>query len=318
MQGITRFTLRGRSVWLKRDDLLSLPAGPTGNKARKLLSLSNRHPSELSDVLTYGGAQSNMMEALSALCSAKGWRLHYLTHDAVPDESVLVANKNSNYACAAQSGCFKHYKVPRSVYDAAHCYSDANDYNDMRDGLFQDHGIPTDALWVPQGGSWPGATAGCKALANELGQLAELCEEGLTVAIPSGTGTTALLTAAHCGENVSVLALPCVGSGAQLKQQIERIAARCNVTTERVQVLEPIKRTGFGHPCKKILRSWKEVVAASEVEMDLVYGGPAWHILLQHEHMWTEGDGRQLCYVHSGGMRGHVTQLERYQRRGYL
>lgn len=65
--------VRGRRVYLKRDDLLRLElSGVSGNKARKLYALNAIPPSNFpACVVSYGGPQSNAMLALAAVVHSK-------------------------------------------------------------------------------------------------------------------------------------------------------------------------------------------------------------------------------------------------------
>lgn len=71
----------GRQMFIKRDDMHAIDATMadiTGNKSRKLYSLSQAHPfPEL--VLSAGGAQSNAMRSIAQLCHHKGSRFLYFT-----------------------------------------------------------------------------------------------------------------------------------------------------------------------------------------------------------------------------------------------
>ena len=55
--------------------------------------------------------------------------------------------------------------------------------------------------------------------------------------------------------------------------------------------------------------------------LDLLYGAPAFSLLLQH---WTSRApdcpiaGRQVMYVNSGGLEGVASQLTRYKHKGLI
>lgn len=84
----------GRSALIKRDDLISSCIGKlSGNKVRKFKSLENSL-SIGSNVLSYGGFQSNALLALSKITVAKASRLHYFTN-YIP--SQLKSHPIGNY-----------------------------------------------------------------------------------------------------------------------------------------------------------------------------------------------------------------------------
>ena len=67
------FTVRGRSVLVKRDDRYALPgalSGVAGNKARKLYGLYKRGFGDAEAVASLGGHQSNAFPCIAALCRA--------------------------------------------------------------------------------------------------------------------------------------------------------------------------------------------------------------------------------------------------------
>lgn len=71
--------LFGRQVFVKRDDLqFKYGEGLSGNKGRKfrsLLTSSEQH----SHLVSYGGAQSNTLLALSQIAASRKCSLHYYT-----------------------------------------------------------------------------------------------------------------------------------------------------------------------------------------------------------------------------------------------
>lgn len=74
--------VKGRRVYLKRDDLLRLErSGVIGNKARKLYALNAIPPSNFpACVVSYGGPQSNAMLALAAVVHSKNGAGFAATH----------------------------------------------------------------------------------------------------------------------------------------------------------------------------------------------------------------------------------------------
>lgn len=70
-------TVRGRKVYIKRDDLLRLEGSTvSGNKARKLFALNQIPAADFPKcVVSYGGSQSNAMLALAAVVQSKNMEL---------------------------------------------------------------------------------------------------------------------------------------------------------------------------------------------------------------------------------------------------
>ena len=83
----------------------------------------------------------------------------------------------------------------------------------------------------------------------------------------------------------------------------------------------------FGNPDIDLLDTYNEMKEEYGILFDLLYGAPAWTILLQH---WSDktaqsshGDespvaGRQIMYVHSGGLEGISSQMTRYKHKGLI
>jgi 1-aminocyclopropane-1-carboxylate deaminase len=75
----------GRAAFIIRDDKVSTAMGGLSvNKARKFKSLLSSL-SERSNILSYGGCQSNALLALTRIASAKASTLHYFTSIISPD-----------------------------------------------------------------------------------------------------------------------------------------------------------------------------------------------------------------------------------------
>eukprot|EP00585_Thalassiosira_rotula_P019968 CAMPEP_0196202796 /NCGR_PEP_ID=MMETSP0912-20130531/5473_1 /TAXON_ID=49265 /ORGANISM="Thalassiosira rotula, Strain GSO102" /LENGTH=138 /DNA_ID=CAMNT_0041476765 /DNA_START=30 /DNA_END=446 /DNA_ORIENTATION=+ len=90
----------------------------------------------------------------------------------------------------------------------------------------------------------------------------------------------------------------------------------------------------FGEPAKALLETYDEMNECG-LFLDLLYGAPAWSLLLQHWRTRYDGNnnnnnnndhgnsdcpiaGRQVMYVHSGGLEGIASQLTRYKHKGLI
>ena len=97
----------------------------------------------------------------------------------------------------------------------------------------------------------------------------------------------------------------------------------------------------FGEPNVDILNTFQEMRDRNGILVDLLYGAPSWTIMLRHWNDRTEtitndgkdntdepkgeqtksGDplvGREIMYVHSGGLEGINSQMMRYRHKGML
>jgi 1-aminocyclopropane-1-carboxylate deaminase len=79
-------SIRGRDIYIKRDDLLRLEnSNVSGNKARKMLALNQLPAKDFPTYLiSYGGSQSNAMLALAAIVQSKNNELNNKRHPETP------------------------------------------------------------------------------------------------------------------------------------------------------------------------------------------------------------------------------------------
>lgn len=211
--------------------------------------------------------------------------------------------------------------------------------------------VPGKSLWVPQGGACGIAKPGSDVLANEIIDYWTLHGKGmpLAVCLPGGTCTTALLLQRSLDAimvqlreqkekalDIRVVVIPCVGDDEYAMRQMISLDKAVGGTGRKEDlpwILKPRtdveygsarQRTRgyftFGQPSKALLETYDEM-NSENVSLDLLYGAPAWSLLFQH---WRsrESDcpiaGRQLMYVHSGGLEGVASQLTRYKHKNLL
>lgn len=189
----------------------------------------------------------------------------------------------------------------------------------------------------------------------------------LAVCLPGGTCTTALLLHREMKEilhrrrqnheaplDIQVVVIPCVGGDEYAQRQMSSLdMALGGDGKDLPSILKPIppqakgqsykgkrnensykgtdrKPKGyyrFGNPNIDILDTYNEMKEEYGMLFDLLYGAPAWTILLQH---WSDETaqsghedespvaGRQIMYVHSGGLEGISSQMTRYKHKGLV
>jgi 1-aminocyclopropane-1-carboxylate deaminase len=214
------------------------------------------------------------------------------------------------------------------------------------------------SLWVPQGGACEMAVEGANRLAEEIVSFWQ--KEGnnkpLTVVLPGGTCTTALLVhhalsafkLEHDDDDddddnidIQVIVVPCVGDAAYAQRQMMALSAYIGASADDIpDILAPYPETleternikreyfAFGEPHQKILEVFNLVKDEYGLVLDLVYGAPAWTILMRHFDVTLSADltfdprnpiaGRDIMYIHSGGLEGINTQLLRYKYKGLV
>ena len=246
------FRFEGRLFYVKRDDL-SHPY-LSGNKYRKLHVLLNTPSAQLDTVVSYGGVQSNAMLALAALCRMKGWRFEYAAK-TLPGH--LANDPQGNLGLALSLG-MQLCEVPPDTYDAAVAE------------LMRRRGTETRQAVVPQGGADVSAREGVRMLAEEIRAWQRGRTLPLTVATPSGTGTTAAFLAEALPE-YRVVTATSVGDGDYLVRQIEKLLP----LPPNLTILSTPKKYRFGKPDPDLLRMFERLKAAGIVFDLLIREGSA-------------------------------------------
>jgi len=286
---IEPFILQHKSFYVKRDELLDPLL--SGNKYWKLHALIHTPKEHYQRLFSYGGTQSNAMLSLAALCHKKGWEFHYTCK---PVARSLKQQLSGNLRQALNLGMILH-EVEHAEYA-------------MRVNQLREH-IEPKSLFIPQGGADPLAQGGLKELASEIKQWQQLqCIEKLNVVTPSGTGTTAYYLAQALPE-CNILTTAVVGNGLYLLDQMKMLG---NVP-ENITVLEGDKKYHFASLYPELL-AMHDMLCEAGIAFDLIYGTVMWHVLLQHYDA-IEG---MILYVHSGGLMGNESMLERYRYQGML
>ena len=157
--------------------------------------------------------------------------------------------------------------------------------------------------------------------------------------------------------DISVVVIPCVGDAAYAARQMMSLHKTTRSTTTTTQqgeedhshnshsflphILEPKPSSSsssssssfnqnnknknnyytFGQPHPDIWNTYQEMKEEYNVNLDLLYGASAWTILLQHwdnPHPKSPIFGREIMYVHSGGLEGNASQMTRYKQKGLI
>lgn len=99
--GVTKANLFERDVFLKRDDVHFHPeSGLNGNKGRKFMTLLKEKDTP-TNLISYGGVQSNSLAALCKVASFKKKKLWYITN---PIPAPIKNDPVGSYKLALKSG----------------------------------------------------------------------------------------------------------------------------------------------------------------------------------------------------------------------
>ncbi|MCX2682345.1 1-aminocyclopropane-1-carboxylate deaminase/D-cysteine desulfhydrase [Campylobacter sp. MIT 21-1685] len=275
---IQKLSFRGFDFFLKRDDLLG---SINGNKARKLSFYMTQHYTKNQSILSYGGAQSNALAALSIFSKAYALNFRFVCKK-IP--TFLKHNPCANYALALKNGAqFVENTSNKSNEEFALSLYKQGD-------IFIKEGIANEqAQW------------GFKILANEI----EEQSNGLDfdIFLPSGTGVSAAFLAKY--SKFRVFTCACVGPTQYLKKQIQNLLPEYNFSN--LFFLEPTKKYHFAKPYAELIALYKELQSVCGVEFDLLYDMIGFHCVLRHK--WN----KPLLYIHQGGILGNESMIERYK-----
>jgi len=138
--------------------------------------------------------------------------------------------------------------------------------------------------------------------------------------------------------DIEVVVIPCVGDGPYAQRQMMALSSHVGKDPEDIpHVLAPAPKDAVGNdteyftfadPHRDILDTFESLKDHHNVVLDLVYGAPAWTIMLRHWTVELSPDlvfdprnplaGREIMYIHSGGLEGINSQLLRYKYKGLL
>jgi len=282
---ITKLRLRDREFLIKRDDLAHDEL--SGNKFRKLQKLIDTPRERYDTIISYGGTQSNAMLAIAYLAKSKGWRFRYYTKSL----SKRLREKPSGNLERA-------LLLNMELVEVAHA-----SYETTIRSLFV--GFDDRTRLVAQGGADGIARYGIEKLADELRMQLPLDE--VVLVTPSGTGTTAYYLAQSLDCDIYTSAV--VGDSAYLRAQMRSLGD----IAENLHILDGVPYR-FAMPHSDLLAIYRELSDAG-VTFDLLYAPVTWLRLLEHLKRFQE---KRIVYIHSGGVSGNASMLERYRYKGLI
>lgn len=274
---------RGRTFYIKRDDLIDTCL--SGNKYRKLFTLIQTPKHTYKKIISYGGGQSNAMLAIACLCRSKGWEFHYYTK-TLPKRIKDTAQ--GNLELAIKEGMIV-YEVPHESFQQKVEQLEA----------FSEVGT----LVISQGGADEIAKEGVAQLADEINMWKrEKQLDKLSVVLPSGTGTTALYLNEALDDKTNVYTSVLVGDEAYQLEQWKRLS-----NGPYPKIFPSKKKQKFAKPYDEYLAIHKELQDATGIIFDLIYAPRTWIEMCENID-----EDETILYVHTGGVSGNKTMLERY------
>lgn len=272
----------GREFLIKRDDLVDPLL--SGNKFRKLYALIKTPPQTFEHIISYGGTQSNAMLSIAALCAKKGWKYTYYTKPLSKTQKSL---DYGNFYEAKKLG-MNHIEIPLEYYKDFIASMRLN--------------LDAKSFIVDQGGAIAEANIGLDVLAKEI---REAALDVRSLATPAGTGTTALFLAQNLPE-YKIYTTPCVGSASYLREQLNALS----YIPQNLIILESRRSYHFAKVYREFYEIYKKLLE-TKIEFDLVYAPALWINLL-------EQTDEKILYIHSGGVGGNITLLQRYKQKNII
>ncbi|MCG6201422.1 1-aminocyclopropane-1-carboxylate deaminase/D-cysteine desulfhydrase [Psychromonas antarctica] len=284
----------GFTFFIKRDDLLNTHF--SGNKARKFAYYLNNEFPAIKKIMCYGSVQANSLYSLAALAKLKNWQLDFYVQ-SIPQ--WLKAQPNGNY-CAALALGANIIELEKNDL--------GKDNLDSFIRLKAQH-LPSDTLFIPEGGRSKQAKQGVAVLAQEI---KDFCQQQALldplIMLPSGTGTSAVFLQSLLP--YKVLTCACVGNADYLSQQFSELDDN---TSMWPIILPTRKRYQFGKLYPEFYQIWQQLKAQTGIEFDLLYDPLGWLTLL--DYLKKNRLEKSVIYIHQGGLLGNQSMLPRYRRK---
>lgn len=289
---ITQHQFQKSTFFLKRDD--QLHSHFSGNKARKFMNILESDYPKVTTLISYGSAQANSFYSLAALARIKGWSFEFYV-DHIP--ASVKAYPRGNYRGALELGA--------NIIDLSEVAPELHPKSYIEEIRQPDE----KCLYVEEGGRSPLAEYGVKQLAREiLGWVRFEPNHNFVVALPSGTGTTALYLHKHLKtHNIPVITCACVGGNDYLTSQFDELGE-----SDHPEILSLDKKHHFGKLYQQDYQTWLNLEQQTDIEFDLLYDPLMWQCL---DRWCAENPEKTLLYIHQGGLLGNETMLPRYQRK---
>lgn len=275
---------RGRTFYIKRDDLIDTCL--SGNKYRKLYTLIQTPSDTYKQIISYGGGQSNAMLAIACLCHSKGWEFHYYTKDL---PKVLKEAPEGNLELAIKEGMIVH-EVPHESFQQK-----IDELQTLKE---------KGTLVISQGGADEIAKEGVYKLAGEINTWKKEKQlDSLSVVLPSGTGTTALYLNELLDDDIVVYTSVLVGDEAYQLEQWKRLSKG-----PYPEIFTSKKKQRFAKPYDEYLEIHQELQDSTGITFDLIYAPRTWIEMFDNLD-----ESENILYIHTGGVSGNATMLERYK-----
>jgi 1-aminocyclopropane-1-carboxylate deaminase/D-cysteine desulfhydrase-like pyridoxal-dependent ACC family enzyme len=282
------FVDRNISLFIKRDDLLH--QGISGNKFFKLYHhLQQAQANDISTIVSFGGAYSNHLHALSICGKLLGLKTVGVIRGEKPKQM------SPTLIDAQQAGMQLHF-VSREQYRLRH---NTEWLNELKLRF-------APCVVVPEGGGGLLGAQGCMEIAHSINQQLPDGYDALCVACGTGTTMAGLISAVL--PSASVYGYSVLKGEDTLSQDVSRLIGRLEAQHEQWQVFTEYHCGGYAKLPDYLVKFMQDFETETSIQLDPVYTAKLfWGIKQQAEAgLWLEGS--RVVAVHTGGLQG---------RRGY-
>lgn len=293
-----------RSFLIKRDDMTGLEL--SGNKVRKLEYLLAQAKKEKAEIIfTCGGIQSNHCRA-TAIASAK----------AGLKTRLFLWGKRSE---KPEGNLFFDKFIGADIR-----YLDLKEYRRVNDIMFEERLKENKkgrcVYVIPEGGSTTYGVLGYSDFISELSTQIEIKKlKGILAA--AGTGGTAaglLVGSALLNLNLKIYAVNVLYEPELLRKKIFHLAEacllehkfNCKINYDNLVILDGYSREGYKNISTDKLRLIKDFAQSTGIILDPAYTGKAFYAYC--ENFLFNGKGRQVLFIHTGGLFGVFAKKEKY------
>ncbi|PWJ59265.1 1-aminocyclopropane-1-carboxylate deaminase/D-cysteine desulfhydrase-like pyridoxal-dependent ACC family enzyme [Dyadobacter jejuensis] len=269
-------------LYIKRDDLIHPLV--SGNKWRKLkYALQEANERDVKTILTFGGAFSNHLFALSAAGKLLGFR----TIGVVRGEELEDKERSSTLAfCEAQG--MELVFVTRQEYKQ-------RAERPFLDELCQRFDSP---MIIAEGGTGPLALQGVAELTGEVRE--QLGRRPDYYALASGTGGTA---AGILSAGASVLSFPVLKGGGFLEKDILDLAGELSPDVS-LSLFTDFHFGGYGRWNTELLEFIDWFHREHHIQLEQIYTGKMMYGLYQLLERGYFKPGSSIVTIHTGGLQG--------------
>ena len=263
----------GVKIFLKRDDLIHPII--SGNKWRKLSGiLANHDSSNYESITTFGGAYSNHLLAVAAVCSILKIKCKAIVRGEPPRELNPVLKMCKMYGMNLEFiSRDKYSNIKRKV------------------GVFKR------SLFIPEGGACIDGTVGCSEILKE-DNLSNIDQ----IFVPCGTGTTLAGMANYLDSKNSKTLL----SGIQVLKGEGYIA---NEIIDQygilgVNVYDQFHLGGYAKTNDKLVAFIQDFMKQTGVVLDPIYNGKMMFAIKKLLEKGRIERGQNILAIHTGGITG--------------